>query len=78
MSIHSGLLGPEAKHGGFGAWLLGLSLHYLIAMSIAAIHCLCSRRLTFLVSYYFICGLSMAWAPTNSKALFEACSFTYF
>jgi len=54
--IAAGLLGPEARHGGIGMWLLGLFLHYFIATSIAAVYCLSSRRLTFLVSHYFICG----------------------
>lgn len=54
--IAAGLLGPEARHGGVGIWLLGLFLHYFIATSIAAIYCLSSRRLAFLVSHYLICG----------------------
>jgi hypothetical protein len=55
--IAAGLLGPEARHGGIGIWLLGLFLHYFIATSIAAVYCLSSRRLAFLVSHYLISGL---------------------
>jgi hypothetical protein len=55
--IASHLLGPEARNGGVGTWLLGLFLHFVIATSIAAVYCLSSRRLTFLRDHFFVCGL---------------------
>ena len=56
-NIAAGLLGPEAKQGGVGTWLFGLFLHFFIAMTIAAIFCLSSRRLAFLREHFFVCGL---------------------
>lgn len=55
--VAAGLLGPGARQGGAGIWLLGLFLHFFIAMTIAAVYCLSSRRLTFLREHYFVCGL---------------------
>ena len=57
LGIASHLLGPDARNGGVGTWLLGLFLHFFIAISIAAIYCLSSRRLTFLRDHFFVCGL---------------------
>ena len=37
--IASGLLGTRAFTGGIGTWLLGLALHFFIAVSAAAIYC---------------------------------------
>ncbi|HTZ60756.1 MAG TPA: hypothetical protein VMB49_21750, partial [Acidobacteriaceae bacterium] len=56
-NIAGGILGPEAKQGGIGTWLFGLFLHFFIAVTIAAIYCLSSRRLPFLREHYFVCGL---------------------
>jgi hypothetical protein len=56
-NIAAGILGPAAKHGGIGTWFLGLFLHFFIAVTIAAIYCLSSRRLLFLREYFFVCGL---------------------
>jgi hypothetical protein len=67
-NIAGGLLGPEAKQGGIGTWLLGLFLHFFIAMTIAAVYCLSSRRLTFLPEHFFVCGLfygMAAWLVMN-------------
>ncbi len=57
LSIAGGLLGPEAVHGGLGTYVLGLTLHYFIASSAAAIYFAASRRLTFLTEYPLVCGL---------------------
>jgi hypothetical protein len=55
--IAGGLLGRQAIHGGAGTWILGVVLHYFIALSAAAIYCLSSRRLGFLKSHSLVCGL---------------------
>ena len=67
-AIAGGLLGPDARHGGTGTWLLGLLLHFFIATTIAAVYCLSSRRLTFLREHFFVCGLfygMAAWLVMN-------------
>jgi len=56
-AIAGGLLGQEALHGGVGYYILGVSLHFFIALSAAAIYYAASRRLAFLVEYPLICGL---------------------
>lgn len=66
--IAAGLLGPGARQGGVGTWLLGLFLHFFIATTIAAVYCLSSRRLAFLREHFFICGLfygMAAWLVMN-------------
>lgn len=55
--IASGLLGSRAYQGGTGTWILGLVLHYSIAFGAAAIYVLASRRLDFLRTNFFVCGL---------------------
>jgi hypothetical protein len=57
LAIAAGLLGRQAFHGGAGTYILGVFLHYFIAFSAAAIYCLASRRLDFLIEHFFICGL---------------------
>jgi hypothetical protein len=56
-AIAGGLLGPQARHGGPGTWILGLFLHFFIATIIAAVYCLTSRRLTFLRDHFVVCGI---------------------
>jgi hypothetical protein len=56
-TIAGGLLGSQAVHGGAGTWLLGLVLHYFIAVSAAALYCVSSRRLPFLAEHWLVCGL---------------------
>jgi hypothetical protein len=51
------LLGAKADHGGAGTYLLGVSLHFFIALSAAAIYYAASRRLPFLTQYPLLCGL---------------------
>jgi Na+/alanine symporter len=66
--VAAGLLGPGARQGGVGIWLLGLFLHFFIATTIAAVYCLSSRRLTFLREHFFLCGLfygMAAWIVMN-------------
>jgi hypothetical protein len=54
----AGLLGPQVIHGSEPwVWILGLALHYFIALSAAAIYCFATRRLGFLKEHLLICGL---------------------
>jgi hypothetical protein len=55
--IASGLLGARALTGGTGVWILGLALHFTIAIGAAAIYYLASRRLDFLREHFVICGM---------------------
>jgi hypothetical protein len=71
-NIAGGILGPSAKQGGIGTWFFGLFLHFLIAVTIAAIYCLSSKRLTFLREHFFVCGLFYgiaAWLVMNLVVL---------
>jgi hypothetical protein len=55
--IAGGLLGHEAAHGGAGTWILGVLLHYSIALCAAAFYCIASRWLPFLRGFWLVCGL---------------------
>jgi len=55
--IAGGLLGRKAFDGGAGTYILGVGLHYFIALSAAAIYYAASRRLVFLRESWLICGL---------------------
>jgi hypothetical protein len=55
--IASGLLGAKAFQGGAATWILGLLLHFFIAVGAAAVYWLASRRLGFLRTHFFVCGL---------------------
>lgn len=57
LSIAGGLLGPQATHRGAGVYALGVLLHFLIALSAAAIYYAASRRLEFLKEHPVVCGL---------------------
>lgn len=54
--IAAGLLGPEAV-GSAGTYILGIVLHFFIALSAAAIYYGASRRLIFLRQNWLVCGL---------------------
>ncbi len=58
--IASGLLGsrafPDAGGGGSAIWILGLALHFLIAIAAAAVYCLSSRRWSFLREHFILGG----------------------
>ncbi|HLH09437.1 MAG TPA: hypothetical protein VKW78_19520 [Terriglobales bacterium] len=56
-AIASGVLGSKAFQGGTGAWILGLALHFVIALGAATIYCYASRKLEFLAPHFFVCGL---------------------
>ena len=57
-SIAGGLLGPLAFHGGLGTYVLGVLLHFFIALSFAAFYYAASRRLIFLKEHPLVCGLA--------------------
>lgn len=54
--IASGMLGASAFNGGAGTAVLGLALHFLIALSAATVFYVSSRRLTWLVRRPFLSG----------------------
>jgi len=56
LSIAAGLLGPKAEHGGVATYVLGVLLHFLIALTFAAFYYAASRRLNFLVEHPLVCG----------------------
>ncbi|HTV82952.1 MAG TPA: hypothetical protein VME18_09910 [Acidobacteriaceae bacterium] len=56
--IASGLTGPWAFHAGSASILLGVAIHYVIAMAWTLIFYLASRRLTLLVRRPVMCGLA--------------------
>jgi len=55
--IASGLLGPSARQGGVGTYILGICLHFFIALLAAAVYYLASRKLEFLKEHALVCGL---------------------
>jgi hypothetical protein len=57
LSIAGGLIGPSAVHGGVGTYILGVALHFFIALSAAATYYAASRRLVFLRENPLVCGL---------------------
>jgi hypothetical protein len=57
LSIAGGLLGSKAEHGGVGTYVLGILLHFFIALSFAAFYYGASRRLQFLTEHPLVCGL---------------------
>jgi hypothetical protein len=57
LQIAGGLLGAKADSGGAGTYLLGIFLHFFIALSAAATYYAASRRLPFMTQYPLLCGL---------------------
>jgi hypothetical protein len=57
LAIAAGLLGPRAFNGGAATYILGVLLHFLIALSAAAIYYAASRKLRFLTEHPLVCGL---------------------
>jgi hypothetical protein len=55
--IASGLLGRQSFEMGATSWVLGLCIHFFIALSMAAVYYAASRKLPFLAEYPLICGL---------------------
>jgi hypothetical protein len=56
-AVAGGLLGMGAFTGGAGVYALGLFLEFFIAVGAAAVYYAFSRRLEFLKSHFFVCGL---------------------
>jgi len=56
-AIASGLLGARSFQGGVASWILGVFLHFVIALAAATVYCLASRKLDFLKYHFFVCGL---------------------
>jgi hypothetical protein len=57
LAIAGGLLGRQAFQGGVGTYILGVLLHFFIALSAATIYYAASRRLVFLKEHPLVCGL---------------------
>jgi hypothetical protein len=55
--IAAGLLGPNAFHGGAATYVLGVLLHFFIALSAATIYYATSLWLVFLKEHWLVCGL---------------------
>ena len=55
--IAAGLLGRQALHGDAGTYVLGVLLHFFIALSAATIYYAASGRLVFLKEHPLVCGL---------------------
>jgi hypothetical protein len=62
LAIAAGLLGPKAFHGGAATYMLGVLLHFFIALSFATVYYAASRRLIFLREYPLVCGLAFGAA----------------
>lgn len=57
LSIAGGVLGRAAFRGGAGTYVLGVLLHFFIALSASAVFYAASRRLRFLTEHPLVCGL---------------------
>jgi hypothetical protein len=66
--IASGLLGAQSFHGGLATAGLGVLVHFAIALVVAAIYLLLSRRIQALRSQWVLFGLlygAAVWAVMN-------------
>lgn len=56
--VAAGLVGRWAIHStGAGVWILGVILHFVIALGAATVYCSASRKLAFLHKNFVISGL---------------------
>jgi hypothetical protein len=55
-SIAAGLLGPDAFHRGAQTVVLGVALHYFIALAIVTVYWLAAQRIPLLVKHPIVCG----------------------
>jgi hypothetical protein len=55
-SVASGVYGAEARQGGWKTALIGLGLHFLIALTAAAVFYMASRRLRFMTARPVLAG----------------------
>jgi hypothetical protein len=62
LAIAAGLLGRQAFQGGVGTYILGVLLHFFIALSAATTYYAASRRLGFLTEHPLVCGLFFGMA----------------
>ena len=58
LAIAAGLLGHQALQGGAATYVLGVLLHFFIALTFAAFYYAASRRLAFLKEHPLVCGLA--------------------
>ena len=56
-AIAGGLLGRNAFQGGLATYVLGIALHFFIAVSAASVYYAASRKLEFLKDHPLVCGL---------------------
>ena len=58
LGIAAGLIGRQAAQGGgISIYVLGVFLHFFIALSAASVYYVASRKLEFLKEHWLICGL---------------------
>jgi hypothetical protein len=57
IGIAGGIVGAAGRHVSAGQYILGLCIHYFIALSAAAVYCLASKRLDFMREHFWVCGL---------------------
>lgn len=57
IGIAGGIVGAAGRHVSVAQYILGLSIHYFIAFSAAAVFCVASRKLDFLRPHFFVCGI---------------------
>jgi hypothetical protein len=57
LAIAAGLLGRQAFQGGVSTYILGVFLHFFIALSAATVYYGASRKLVFLTEHPLVCGL---------------------
>lgn len=69
LAIAGGLLGRRAFQGGVGTYILGVLLHFFIALSAATIYYETSNRLTFLKEHPLVCGLFFGAAVEETMNL---------
>ena len=67
--IAGGLLGRKAFDGGARTYILGVGLHYFIALSAAAIYYAASLRLNYLKHSWIVCGLFFGAAVDDCMRL---------
>ena len=57
IGIAGGIVGAAGRHVSVGQYILGLSIHYLIAFSAASAYCVASKKLEFLRDHFIVCGV---------------------
>ena len=77
--IAAGLVGMGAVHGGALTWILGVALHFFIALSAATIYCVASRKLDFLKEHFLVCGMfyGIAVFLVMNLIVLPLCAFHY-